>query len=129
MLNLTNLFVSSALAQDAAPPVPVDNMAAILNYLPFILIFGVFYFLVIRPQQQKLASQDKMIKSLQRGDRVVTSGGIHGKIAKLDYEGLLMLEIADGVQIKIDRINVTSLEAKTQPAAVDEKKADSKAKH
>jgi preprotein translocase subunit YajC len=86
--------------------------------LPFVLIFGVFYFLVIRPQQKKLADQDKMVKALQRGDRVVTSGGIHGKITKIENEGQLILEIAEGVQIKIERDNITALESKPQAAVV-----------
>lgn len=118
MFDFTHLFVPAALAQDAAPVVTEGTQAAMMNYLPFILIFGVFYFLVIRPQQKKLSDQDKMLKALQRGDRVVTSGGIHGKIAKLEGEEHVMLEIAEGVQIKIDRINVTTMESKPQVAAV-----------
>ena len=117
MFDLTRIFVSAALAQDAVPASPVDSQAAMMNYLPFILIFGVFYFLVIRPQQKKLSDQEKMIKALQRGDRVVTSGGIHGKIAKIEDVGYLMLEIAEGVQIKIDRDNITGLETKPLPSA------------
>jgi preprotein translocase subunit YajC len=114
MFDLTHFFVSAALAQEAAPAAP-DAQSALMNYLPFILIFAVFYFLVIRPQQKKLADQDKMTKALQRGDRVVTSCGIHGKVAKIDEEGQLMLEIAEGVQIKIDRDNIAALEAKPKP--------------
>ena len=98
---------------------------ALMGYLPFILIFAIFYFLVIRPQQKKLDEQNKMIKALQRGDRIVTSSGIHGKITKLEGDEQIMVEIADGVQIKMDRSNVQGLEAKTQPviaAAEDGKK-------
>jgi preprotein translocase subunit YajC len=117
MFDLTHLFVSAAFAQDAVPP-PADPMAGLMNYVPFVLIFAVFYFLVIRPQQKKLTEQEKMIKALQRGDRVVTSGGIHGKITKLDGDDILMLEIADGVNIKIDRNSVQGLEAKPTPVTV-----------
>jgi preprotein translocase subunit YajC len=122
MFDLTHLFVASAFAQDAAPA-PIDTTAGLMNYLPFVLIFAVFYFLVIRPQQKKLVEQEKMVKALQRGDRVVTTGGIHGKITKLEGDDLLMVEIADGVQIKMDRANVQGLESKPQPviaAANDE---------
>jgi preprotein translocase subunit YajC len=118
MFDLTRLYISTAWAQDAVPAAPGDAQAAMMNYLPFILIFCVFYFLVIRPQQKKLSEQEKMIKALQRGDRVVTSGGIHGKIAKMEEGTLVMLEIAEGVQIKIDRDNITALETKPQPAVV-----------
>jgi preprotein translocase subunit YajC len=115
MLDFDHLFVSAALAQDAAPAAVGGPPAALMGYVPFIMIFGVFYFLVIRPQQKKYEEQNKMIKALQRGDRIVFSGGIHGKIAKLEGDDLLMVEIADGVQIKLDRSNVQGLEAKTQP--------------
>jgi preprotein translocase subunit YajC len=126
MFDLTHIFISSALAQDATAAAPEATQAAMMNYLPFILIFGVFYFLVIRPQQKKLSDQEKMIKALQRGDRVVTSGGIHGKIAKIEEEKFVMLEIAEGVQVKIDRENVSALEAKPQPAIISDKEGEKK---
>jgi preprotein translocase subunit YajC len=117
MLDLTNIFIASALAQDAtaAPPPVATPMAGLIQYLPFVLIFGVFYFLVIRPQQKKLDEQAKMIKALQRGDRIVTNSGIHGKISKLEGDNLLFVEIADGVHVKMERSHVQSLAAKTQP--------------
>jgi preprotein translocase subunit YajC len=87
----------------------------LMNFLPLVLIFGVFYVLIIRPQQKKIEEQTKMIKSLQRGDRVITSGGIHGKIARIEGDDILIVEIADGVQIKLARTHVQGLAAKTQP--------------
>ncbi|MFA5041600.1 MAG: preprotein translocase subunit YajC [Bdellovibrionales bacterium] len=119
MFDFVSLFVSPAMAQDVLPVGTEEaTQSAMMNYLPFILIFAVFYFLVIRPQQKKLVEQDKMIKALQRGDRVVTSGGIHGKIAKIADEGHLLLEIAEGVQIKINRDNIMAVENVSQTAAV-----------
>jgi preprotein translocase subunit YajC len=121
MFDLNSLFISTAIAQEAAPA--ADTQSALVSYIPFILIFAVFYFLVIRPQQRKLADQDKMVKSLQKGDRVITSGGIHGKVAKVE-EGMVMLEIAEGVQIQIDADNILGMEAKPQVAdKQSEKKA------
>lgn len=120
MLDLSNVLVSAAYAQEAAPA-PVTTQSALMNYLPFVLIFAVFYFLVIRPQQKRLADQEKMVKALQRGDRVVTSSGIHGKISKLD-ERQLMLEVADGVEIKIDRENIAALETPPEAAAKEGEK-------
>ena len=118
MFDLTQLFSSPALAQDAGvASAPAGASAGLMGYLPFVLIFGVFYMLVIRPQQKKLDEQNKMIKALQRGDRIVTSGGIHGKITKLEGDTQLVVEIADGVQIKIERTSVQGLEAKTEPVA------------
>ncbi|MGB9154057.1 MAG: preprotein translocase subunit YajC [Alphaproteobacteria bacterium] len=130
MFDPTQLFISSAWAQgpipqvqDAAPGIMGGSQSALMGYLPFILIFAVFYFLVIRPQQKKFDEQNKMVKALQRGDRVVAVGGIHGKITKLEGDDLLIVEIAEGVQIKIDRTSVQGLEAKTQPvAAVSDEK-------
>lgn len=114
MFNELIPFVSTAFAQETTSA-PLDGQSALMNYLPFILIFLVFYVLVIRPQQKRLADQEKMVKALQRGDRVVTSGGIHGKISKIE-NNLLSLEIADGVEIKIDRDNVAGLETKPEAA-------------
>ncbi len=118
MFDFSALFISVAMAQDAVPQMADEAPSAMMSYLPFVLIFGVFYFLVIRPQQKKLADQEKMIKALQRGDRVVTSGGIHGKIAKVEGDTQLMLEIAEGVQIKIDRDNIAARETVPQTSAV-----------
>jgi preprotein translocase subunit YajC len=119
MFDLTSFFISSAFAQDEAASQggAGSGLADIFSPQALLIasLFAVWFFLVIRPQQKKLADQEKMIKALQRGDRVVTSGGIHGKIAKVE-EKFLILEIADGVQIKIDRDNVVALEEKPQDA-------------
>ncbi len=125
MFSLSQLFVTAAFAQDAtaaAPPPSLTN--GLMNYLPFIAIFAVFYFIVIRPQQQKLNDQAKMIKALQRGDRVVTNGGMHGKIVRLEGDDHLIIEIADGVQIKHERSQIQGVATKPQPvvAAVEEEK-------
>src|ERR1700761_4563251 len=103
MLDFTQFFVSSAWAQGAAPAATSSGasaMSSFTSFVPLLLIFAVFYFLIIRPQQKKIDDQGKMIKALQKGDRVVTSGGIHGKIIKLDGDDNLIVEIADGVQVK-----------------------------
>ena len=110
------------MAQDPNTGAPGGLAGGLMNYLPFILIFGVFYFLVIRPQQKKLQDQEKMIKALQRGDRVITSGGIHGKITKLDGDTQLTLEIANGVEIKIERGHVQGLEPAPGTVIEGEKK-------
>ncbi len=130
MLDFAHLLIGSALAQGTAPA-PASGMdpnsmfASISNFLPLILIFVVFYVLIIRPQQKKMAEQDKMIKALKRGDRVVISGGIYGKITKLE-DDTLTVEIADGVNVKVVRAQVQALAAKTDTAVIandaDEKK-------
>jgi len=121
MFELSHLFITAAMAQDAGAAPPDATPSALMNYLPFILIFGVFYVLVIRPQQKKLSEQEKMIKALQRGDRIVTTGGIHGKISKIEGDEHLMVEIADGVHVKVARTHVQGLEAKPQPVGAETK--------
>ena len=119
MFDLTRLIISPAFAQDAGSAVaaPSQSPSDTPMLLVFLALFAVWFFVVIRPQQKKLDEQNKMIKSLQRGDRIVTSGGIHGKIAKLEGDTQLIVEIAEGVQIKVDRTSVQGLEAKTEPVA------------
>ncbi len=122
MFDLSSLLISSAIAQETSAS-PLAGQAGLMNYLPFILIFAVFYFLVIRPQQKQLVAQNKMIQALQRGDRIVMSGGIHGKITRLD-DTILTIEIANGVEIRVDRSSVQALEVppSTAPAVESDKK-------
>jgi len=125
MLDIAQFFVGTAFAQaDASPIAPPGGAGGsmMMSFLPLLLIFGVFYILLIRPQQKKLDEQTKMIKALQHGDRVVTAGGIHGKIVKLEGDDTLVVEIADGVQVKVVRNTVGSLIAKTEPAKTDDAK-------
>jgi len=121
MLDIAHFFLPAAFAQDAAAAAPAAStgasLASLTNFLPLVLIFVVFYVLIIRPQQKKIAEQDKMIKALQRGDRIITSGGIFGKITKLE-DDTLTIEIADNVNIKILRAQVQGLAAKTNTATI-----------
>ena len=76
----------------------MDQMGA---FLPLILIFGVFYILLIRPQQKKVKQHREMLKNLRRGDKIITSGGIIGSINKVSENRELQVEISDDVEIKI----------------------------
>ena len=87
--------------------------------LPFVLIFGVFYFLILRPQQQKMKKHQNMLVNLRRGDRVVTSGGLIGTISKIVSDGEVQLEIADDVRIRQVRGMITEVLAKTDPITTD----------
>jgi preprotein translocase subunit YajC len=75
------------------------------GFIPLILMFVIFYFLLIRPQQKKNKDHRAMVANLKKGDRIVTSGGLHGRITGLD-EATITLEIADKVRVKVSRGNV-----------------------
>ena len=70
-------------------------------FLPLILIFGVFYILLIRPQQKKVKNHREMINNLKRGDKIITSGGIIGKITKVNENKELLVQISEEVEIKL----------------------------
>ena len=123
MFDISHLLVGTALAQTAADPVSPpggSTTSVIMNFLPLLLIFAVFYVLIIRPQQKKLGEHDAMLKALRRGDRVVPGGGIVGVISKLDGDDYLVVEIADGVKVKVLRSTVSSLAAKTEPVVAND---------
>ena len=76
----------------------------LMNMLPFLLMFVVMYFLLIRPQYKKQKNQQSMIDALKKGDKVVTNGGIHGTIVGVkDKEGILMVQVAKDVRIEVSR--------------------------
>ena len=76
-------------------------MEAFGTFLPLILIFAVFYFLLIRPQQRKVKQHKEMLSNLKRGDKIITSGGIIGTINKVSDNRELIVEVSDNVEIKI----------------------------
>ena len=76
-------------------------------FIPLILMFVIFYFLLIRPQQKKQKEHREMISNLKKGDRVITGGGIHGLITSID-ETTVTLEIADKVRVKVNRGNIAA---------------------
>ena len=73
-------------------------------FLPLILIFGVFYILLIRPQQKKVKQHREMINNLRRGDKIITSGGIIGTISKVNDNKELLIEIADKLRLKLPQV-------------------------
>jgi len=85
------------------------------SFVPLILMFAIFYFLLIRPQQKKAKEHRQMVSNLKKGDRIVTSGGIHGRITALD-EAVLTVEISDRVRVKVNRGNVSVLQSAAAPA-------------
>ena len=83
--------------------------------LPIILIFVVFYFLLIRPQQKKAKAHRELVAALRRGDRVVTAGGIMGTVARVTNEQEVVVEIAEGVRVRMVRSQITDVLSKPNP--------------
>ena len=91
--------------------------------IPTMLIIGIMYFLMIRPQQKRLKEHQAMVAAVRRGDTVVTSGGIIGKVAKVDDQEL-QVEIAEGVKIKILRSTISEVRGKGEGAGTSAKAKD-----
>jgi preprotein translocase subunit YajC len=97
-----------AFAMGAPPAGGGGGQSAIMNLVPLVFMFGIFYFLLIRPQQKKAKEHRALIEALKKGDQVVTAAGIHGKITSVD-ENIVTLEIAPGINIKIGKGFIASL--------------------
>ena len=103
-------------------------MEAFGTFLPLILIFVVFYFLLIRPQQRKVKQHKEMLSNLKRGDKIVTSGGIIGTINKVADNRELTLEVAENVEIKIASGMVADIYAMPEVQKKEPKKEENKSK-
>jgi preprotein translocase subunit YajC len=88
----------------------------LIGIIPFILMFVIFYFLLIRPQQKRMKEHRKMIENLRRGDQVVTAGGIMGKVTRVSDEDECEVQIADGVKIRLVKSTISAVVSKTEPA-------------
>ena len=98
-----SFFISQAWAAEApGQPDPI------MSFLPLILIFVVFYFLLIRPQQKRAKEHKAMVQALKKGDWVVTTGGLLGRVTDLG-ENFVKLQVADGVELKVQRPAVAAL--------------------
>ena len=86
------------------------------QFIPLLLIFGIMYFLLIRPQQKKMKEHQAMVTGLRRGDKVVTAGGMFGKVVKVHDEGEIEVEIADGVKVRMVQSTIAQVVSKTEPA-------------
>jgi preprotein translocase subunit YajC len=100
------MFITEAFAQ-GAPGATGGGM--LFQLLPFVMILGIMYFLIIRPQQKKVKEHRDMIASLRRGDTVVTAGGLIGKITKLLGDVELQVELADGVRVRVIRSTIAEV--------------------
>lgn len=105
-------MITPAFAQ-AAPGLPSSEM--ILQFVPFVLIFVIMWFLIIRPQQRRAREHQDMIKGVRRGDTVVSSGGILGRVTKVTDDPEIEVEIADGVRVKLMRTMIAEVRTRGEP--------------
>jgi preprotein translocase subunit YajC len=115
------MFISSAYAQPAAGGDPTTGL--IMQIAPLILIFVVFYFLLIRPQQQARRKHMEMVAQLKKNDIVVTSGGMIGKVKSV-ADDEVRVELAPNVDVRVLRHTIAEVRSKTEPAPANDSKAD-----
>ncbi len=113
------MFVTPAFAQSTGGAVGPDMLMSIL---PFVLIFVIMYFLIIRPQRTQMKKRQEMLTAVRRGDTVVTGGGIVGKVQKVIDDNELEVEIAEGVRIRVLRSTLIDVRVKGEPVADNKNK-------
>jgi preprotein translocase subunit YajC len=106
------MFITPAFAQ-AAGAGDTNNM--LMSLLPFALIFIIMYFLILRPQQKKAKEHNELVKNIRRGDTVITTGGLVGKVTKVVDDDQIEFEISDGVRVRQMRQMISIVRAKGEP--------------
>jgi preprotein translocase subunit YajC len=113
------MFITPAYAQTAAAGAP----DMLVSLLPFVLIFVIMWFLIIRPQRTAAKKRDELLKNIRRNDTIVTGGGVIGKVTKVvEGEPELEVEIAQGVKVKLLRSMVADVRVKGEPVAANDPK-------
>ncbi|BBL53521.1 hypothetical protein MF1_07790 [Bartonella quintana] len=120
------MFITNAYAQVAGD---VSNGPSLVTFVPFILIFGIMYFFMIRPQRAQMKKRKEMLDAVRRGDTVVTGGGIIGKVTKVyDESGELEVEICDGMRVRVIRLTLSDVRVKGEPISEEKSKPNAKVK-
>ncbi|GBR00984.1 preprotein translocase subunit YajC [Acetobacter oeni] len=115
---MPDFLISPAYAQSVGGA--AGALGSYVQFLPYVLVFGIFYFLMIRPQQQKQKQLRESLSKLRRGDRVLTAGGIIGLVRKTDADSdEVELEIAPNVRVQVLRSTITSVLTSTEKPAND----------
>jgi preprotein translocase subunit YajC len=127
--NQTDTIIAGQTAETQATTTNTGFLSneTIMNFLPIILIFAVFYFFIIRPQIKKQKDQEALIKSSKKGDKVIVAGGLIGKIVKEKEGDIIVIELAQGVQVEALRSSIISIvkldnDASAKPSPTAKKK-------
>jgi len=113
------MFTLSSLAgltAAAVSPAAVPAANPLLQMIPFVLIFVVFYFLLIRPQQQARKKHEALVQGVKRGDTVVTAGGLVGKVTKVSDDAEVTVKLAEGVEVQAIKATLSDVRGKNEPA-------------
>jgi preprotein translocase subunit YajC len=113
-----SVFITPAYAQAAGAPGAGDFIGMIL---PLVLIMGVFYFLLIRPQQRKVKEHQELLKKVVKGDTIITTGGLIGKVIKVVDDNELQVEIGENVKVRVLRSGIADVRAKGEPVKTETK--------
>jgi preprotein translocase subunit YajC len=108
------LFITSAFAQ-ASGAASTGSTDMLVQFAPFIIIFAIIYFLILRPQQKRAKEQREMVQGARRGDTIVTTGGLIGKVTKSTDDAEVELEIAPNVRVRLARSGIAEVRAKGEP--------------
>jgi preprotein translocase subunit YajC len=114
-----SMFITPAFAQAAAPSMFGSDGGMLMNLLPFVAIFAIMYFLILRPQQKRVKAHQELVKNVRRGDTVVTSGGLIGKVTKVIDDEQIEVELAEGVRVRQIKSMVSDVRAKGEPVKED----------
>lgn len=115
------MFVTPALAQAQTAIGGGGANDILISILPFVAVFAIMYFLIIRPQRSQMKRREEMIKNIRRGDTVVTGGGIVARVTKVLENGELEVQIAEQVKIRVLQGTVTEVRVKGEPQAANTK--------
>ena len=117
------MLITPAFAQAAAGG---DTNSMLMSLLPFALIFVIMYFLILRPQQKKVKDHAELVKNIRRGDTIVTSGGLVGKVTKVVDDEQVEFELAEGVRVRQLRSMISGVRTKGEPAKEKGEKTEAK---
>lgn len=113
------MFVTQAFAQTGAATGGGSEL--LLSILPFVAVFAIMYFLIIRPQRQQMKKRNQMLENIRRGDQVVTGGGILGKVTKVLDNGELEVQISEQTKVRLLRAMISDVRVKGEPTAANQK--------